>query len=172
MKNRMFIGGLVAVLIGLAAPTWAELKVAVFDAAEVMTGSNAAKRAAATLESRVEAAQERINGLEKPLLEKQKQLREQAAVMAPDKAREAQAAFTRELAAFRQQAQNIQNDLESENLKLRQRIAAGVRTVVEKMAKEKGYDVVLPKGLVFFSSAAVPDLTQDVLTRTNAVLDQ
>ncbi|MCA3244647.1 MAG: OmpH family outer membrane protein [Alphaproteobacteria bacterium] len=163
---------LVALLAGFSLPAFAELKVAVFDAAEVMAGSNAAKRAAGTLEGRVKAAQARINDLEKPLLEKQKQLREQAAVMTPDKAREAQTAFNRDLAAFRQQAQRIQGDLEDENVKLRKRISDGVRSVVEGLAQEKGYDLVLPKGLVFYSGAAVPDVTKDVLARTNALLDK
>lgn len=163
---------LVALLAGLALPAFAELKVAVFDATEVMAGSNAAKRAATNLQGRVKSAQARIDDLERPLLDKQKQLREQAAVMTPEKAREAQTAFNRELATFRQQAQRIQSELETENVKLRQRITESVRTVVAQLAQEKGYDLVLPKGLVFHSSPAVPDLTKDVLARTNALLDK
>lgn len=173
MKNKIFTPLLLALgLLGLGLPAWAEMKVAVFDAAEVMASTNAAKRAATTLEARVSSAQTRINGLEKPLLEKQKQLREQAAVMAPDKAREAQTAFNRELAEFRQQAQKIQGELEAENIRLRQRIADGVRTVVSQLAQEQGYDLILPKGLVFYSGKGIPDVTKDVLTRANRALDQ
>ena len=170
MMKRVWMAMAVAAVV--AAPAWAEMKVAVFDATMVMAGTNAAKRAAGALEGRVSSAQQRISALEKPLLEKQKQLREQAAVMAPDKAKEAQAAFAKDLAAFRTQAQQIQEDLDSENAKMRKRITDGVRTVVEQIAAEQKYDLILPKGLVFYSGKAVPDISDEVLKRANALLDK
>jgi outer membrane protein len=161
-----------ALLMALALPVWAELKIAVFDATEVMANTNAAKRAAGALEGRVNAAQARINALEKPLLAKQKQLQEQKAVMADDKFQAARAEFGKELNAFRQQAQEIQGGLESENTKLRRQITDGVRTVVGQLAAERKYDLILPKALVFHSSANVPDVTDEVLKRANALLDK
>jgi outer membrane protein len=168
--QKILIGILASV--SLAMPAWAELKIAVFDTNAVLAGNNAAKRAASAMESRVSAAQSRIQQLEQPLLTKQQQLREQTAVMTPEKAREAQAAFAKELSAFRQQAQTIQSSLETENQKQRGRIAEGVRTAVAQLAQEKQLDLVLPKGMIFFSSNAVPDVTAEVLSRANAILDK
>ncbi len=163
---------LVTALLGMAAPVWAELKVAVFDANEVIGKANASKRAASVMEGRVAAARAEIDGLEKPLLAKQQLLRQQAAIMTPEKAREAQAQFAKELVAFRQQAEKIQTGLEKENQQQRQRLSEGLRSAVAQLAKDKGFDLVLPKGMVFFSGASVADITPDVLTRTNALLDK
>jgi outer membrane protein len=165
---------LFVVLAGLlcAGVAQAELKVATFDANEVMASTNAAKRAAGALEGRLESAQRQIAALEKPLLEKQKQLRDQASVMAPDKAKVAQEAFGKELAEFRSKAQEIQGGLDAENAKLRSRITDGVRTVVAEIAKEKQYDLILPKALVFYSGQNVPDISDEVLKRANVLLDK
>jgi outer membrane protein len=158
--------------LALVAPAWAQSKVAVFDAPQVIASTNAAKRAATALEGRVKDAQTRINALEKPLLDKQKQLREQQAVMAADKFQQAQEGFAKDLASFRQQAQGIQQSLDDENIRLRKQIAEAVRTVVEQIAKEQKFDLVLPKGMVFFAGANVPDISAEVLKRANALLDK
>jgi Skp family chaperone for outer membrane proteins len=93
-------------------------------------------------------------------------------VMAPDKAKAAQAEFGKELSEFRRKAQEIQTQFDAQDAKLRARIAEGVRTVVSEVAQEKKYDLILPKSLVLHSSVAVPDITAEVLTRANALLDQ
>lgn len=155
-----------------AMPAHADGKIAVFDAQQVINGTNAAKRAITELTGKRNAAQSKIDTLEKPLLEKRKKLAEQQAVMAADKFRAEQEAFAKELVAFRNQAQQIQNGLDEENLKLRKRIADAVRSAVEAIAKEKGYDIVLPKGMTFYTSANVPDVSSDALARANKLLDK
>lgn len=175
MKHTSLKTALMAAVMALGAailPAHAEGKLAVFDAQQVINGTNAAKRAISTLTTRRDAAQTKINALEKPLLEKQQKLREQQAVMAADKFKQAQADFAKDLAAFRVQAQQIQGDLDEENLKLRKQIADVVRSVVEQIAKEKGYDVILPKGMTFYTSANVPDISAEALARANKLLDK
>jgi len=66
----------------------------------------------------------------------------------------------------------IQSDLDEQNLKVRKQIADAVKSAVESIAKEKGYDIVLPKGVTFYSSANVPDITADTLARANKLLDK
>ena len=150
----------------------APANVAVFDAQQVINGTNAAKRAVTELTSKRNAAQARIDALEKPLIEKQEKLRGQQSVMAADKFQAAQTEFAKELKTFRTQAQKIQNDLDEQNMKLRKEIADAVRTAVEGIAKEKGYDMVLPKAVTFYTSAAVADISTEVLSRANKTLDK
>lgn len=146
--------------------------VAVLDAQQVINGTNAAKRAVAELKSKQASAQSRIDALEKPLLEKKQTLISQQGVMAADKFKQAGADFSKELDAFRQQAIKIQTELDEQNMKLRKQINDAVRTVVEQIAKEKGYDVILPKGMTFYTSTNVPDISADALARANKLLDK
>lgn len=171
--------GLAAIAIALSgfvgaahAQAAAKPTMAVFDAQLVINGTNAAKRANADLTSKRNAAQTKINALEKPLLEKKQKLIAQQGVMAADKFQQASADFSKEVDSFRGQAQQIQNDLDEQIIKLRKQIADAVRTVVEQIAKEKGYDVVLPKGMTFYTSANVPDISADALARANKMLDK
>ncbi len=167
--------GLMAMVLAVGAAFGANAapaNVAVFDAQQVINGTNAAKRAVTELTGKRNAAQARIDALEKPLIEKQEKLRGQQSVMAADKFQQAQADFAKELNTFREQAQKIQNDLDEQNMKLRKQIADAVRTAVEGIAKEKGYDVVLPKAVTFYTSAGVADISTEVLSRANKTLDK
>lgn len=171
MKTKLW--GLMLAAAAAVTPAWAaDMKVAIFDANVVMNSTNASKRAATRLEARVNEAQKKIADLEKPLVAKQQQLREQQSVMAPDRAKQAQEEFAKELGEFRKKASAIQEELEVENSKLRKQLAEGVRKVVADLAKEREIDLILPKGMVFHASAEVPDLTDEVLKRANALLDK
>ncbi len=169
--------GVLALVMAVAAVVGANAQaktptIAVFDAQQAINGTNAAKRAISELTGKRNAAQSKIDALEKPLLDKQQKLRSQQGVMAADKFQQAQADFAKELNDFRQQAQKIQNDLDEQNMKLRKTIADAVKVSVEGIAKEKGYDIVLPKGVTFYTSPNVVDISTEVLARANKVLDK
>jgi outer membrane protein len=150
----------------------AELKIAVLDSQKVINDTNASKRAVETLKKNRDEAQKKINALEAPLVEKQKKLAEQQKVLAPDKFAEAQTAFQKDVAAFRAQAQTIQEGLEKNGFALRKQITDAVKGVVNKIAAERKYDLVIPKAMAFYTSANVTDITAEVLAQTNAALDK
>jgi|GEM_PF-2149051 len=162
-----------AVALGFAAAAHAaDAKIAVFDAQMVINGTNAAKRAVKDLTAKRDAAQAQINALEKPLIAKQQKLREQQSVLSADKFQDEQKAFAKDLADFRAKASDIQSGLDEENLKFRKQITEAVRKIVEQIAKEKGYEVILPKGITFYTAPDVPDISDDVLARANKALDK
>ncbi len=161
----------VMALTGVSAMA-ADLKIAVMDSQVVVNKTNAADRAVKTLKAARDAAQTKINALEAPLVEKQKKLAEQQKVLAPDKFAEAQKAFQQDVAKFRSQAQAIQVDLDKQGVNARKTITDTVKSVVDKIAKERGYDLVVPTAMVFYSSGNVVNITNDVLAETNKMLDK
>ncbi|MFZ2587226.1 MAG: OmpH family outer membrane protein [Alphaproteobacteria bacterium] len=150
----------------------AELKVAVLDGQMVINQTNAAKRAVETLKGARDAAQKQIAALEAPLVDKQKKLADQQKVLAPDKFAAEQQAFQKDVAAFRAKAGGIQTELEKKGLGLRKQIADTVRGIVESLSKQRGYDLVVPKAMVFYTSANVTDISAEVLAQANAALDK
>lgn len=165
-----------AALVAVAAFTGqanaAELKIAVLDSQKVINETNAAKRAVDTLKKQRDDAQKRINALEAPLVEKQRKLAEQEKVLAPDKFAEAQTAFQKDVATFRSQAQGIQDGLDKNGFALRKQITDVVKGVVNKLAAERKYDLVIPKAMAFYTSSNVTDITAEVLAQSNAALDK
>lgn len=171
MKKQM-LAAAAMMMVAVSGVHAAEGKMAVFNAQDVIDDTNAAKRAITTLTAKRDAAQAKIDALKKPLIEKQNKLREQQGVLSAEKFQAAQAEFTKDLAKFRTDAQAIQTDFDNENMKVRKELDDAVRTAVEALAKEKGYDVILPKGMTFYTSANVPDISAEVLARTNKLLDK
>lgn len=148
------------------------LSIAVFDTQKVMNGTNAAKKASADLMAKSKDAQSRINALEKPLIEKRQKLIGQQGVMAADKFKQASDEFAKELDTFRGQALKIQSDLDQEIVKTRKRISDAVGQAVEQIAKEKSYDLVLPKGMIIYTGPNVTDISADAMARANKMLDK
>lgn len=167
MKNRTFFT--TAALLALAAPTWAA-GFAVVDAQSVMRSANATKSAEVTLTKQREAIIAKVTALQAPLEAKRKELGEQAAVMSADKRAAAEDAFRKDFVAMRTQIQTLQEDFDKQAVAANKRITDAIKLSVAEIAKEKGYDMVLPKGGVHYSAPSVPDITAETLARTNAKL--
>jgi outer membrane protein len=170
--------GLIALAVAFAGITGVHAQaaagkqsIAVFDTQKVMNGTNAAKRANDDFTAKRRAAQQKVNDLEKPLMDKKQKLIAQQGVMAADKFQAASADFAKEVDAFRMQAQKITSDLEDQIMQTRKKIADAVGTSVEQLAKEKSYDLVLPRSMVLFSGPNVPDISNEILARANKILD-
>jgi Skp family chaperone for outer membrane proteins len=173
MNSRKFVAVVAIAVASLTAANAlaAELKVAMLDAQQVINDTNAAKKAVSSLQAKRDAAQKQIDGMEAPLLEKRKKLAADT-TLTGDKAKAAEDSFGKEVAQFREKAINIQRDLDDANLTARKRIADAVKGVVEQIAKEKGYDLVVPKSVILYNNANVPDISAETLKRANAILDK
>lgn len=167
MLNRiMLLAGLIIATAGTAHAAG----IAVLDAQQVVNGTNAAKRAIESLKDKRDDAQNRINKLEKPLIDKRRKLEDQRSVLSNEQFLEKQSELRKELVQFRAEAQAIQEELDRENLKLRKKITDAMRKVVAEMAKKNDYEIVLPKNVLFFADDSV-DISEEVLKRVNAELD-
>ncbi|RYG60111.1 MAG: OmpH family outer membrane protein [Alphaproteobacteria bacterium] len=166
------VAGFALATAGSAQAQAKSLSIAVFDNQKVMTSVNAVKRANDSMTAKTKDAKTRIDALEKPLLEKKKQLSAQQGVMAADKFKIETDAFMKDLENLRQQTAKIESDLNKDMFASRKRIIDGVSAAVEQVAKEKGYDIVLPKGNTIVTSANVPDITSEAIVKANLLLDK
>lgn len=169
MLNRTHIILATAILtLGLMATPLAQ-KIAVLDSQRVVNSTNAAKKAVKELTAARDAAQKKVKKLEKPLLEKRNALEEKKSVLSQEDFLKEQGKLRNDVRSFRLEAQTIQEDLERKNLTFRKKISDTVREVVAEYAKEKGYDIVLPKALLLYATDAT-DISDAVLARTNKKL--
>ncbi len=176
MKTSRITFGIAVLAMAFVAATGAHaqaksLNIAIFDNQKVLTSVNAVKRTNDDMTSKTKAAKAKIDALEKPLLEKQKQLATQKGVMAADKFKEASTGFMKDLENLRQQTAKIEADLNKDMFASRKRIIDGVSAAVDAVAKEKGYDMILPKGMLIYTNVNVPDISNDALARANKLLD-
>ncbi|MCP5405085.1 MAG: OmpH family outer membrane protein [Pseudomonadaceae bacterium] len=173
MKKTVFLAAMMAFAAWAVQPAFAaDMKVAVLDSQQAVNSTNAAKRAMDRIKASRAKALTEVEKLEAPLVEKKKKLMEQQKVMAPDKFAAEEQAFQKDIAALNSKVDAIRVNLDKEQLDLRRQIETAVKGVVEKIAKERGYDMVLPKALVIYSNDGVADITKEVVAQSNAVLDK
>lgn len=144
---------------------------AVLDAQKVVNSTNAAERAVKELVAARDAAQAKIDKLEKPLVAKRKALEEKKTILSQDEFLKEQGLLRNEYRSFQIEAQGIQEDLERQNISVRKKISDTVKAVVAEYAKKKGYDIVLPKALLFYATDST-DISDDILKLANQQLDK
>ncbi|HEX2858894.1 MAG TPA: OmpH family outer membrane protein [Alphaproteobacteria bacterium] len=171
IKNFAIAAAMGAAALTAGQAMAAELKIATLDAQQVINDTNAAKRAVSSLQAKRDAAQKQIDGMEAPLLEKRKKLAADT-TLTGDKAKAAEESFGKEVAEFREKAINIQRDLDQANLTARKQIADAVKSAVDAISKEKGFDLVIPKSVILYNTSNVPDISAETLKRANALLDK
>lgn len=145
------------------------LKIGVLDAPLIINTSNAAKSANKALEKQVKEAQEKIAGLEKPLVAQQKKLQEDRAVLSSEKLAEKEAELRKNIRAFQLEKQSMKEAIDRENIKMRKDIAQKVRKIIETYAKEKGFDLIIPESAGIFYKPEM-DITKEVLELVNKEL--
>ncbi|MFZ2620817.1 MAG: OmpH family outer membrane protein [Alphaproteobacteria bacterium] len=168
MKKVLMTLGL-ASMVTMATAAQAELKVAVLDVVQVVNASSANQKAEQALTKQRDDAQGKINKLEAPLLEKQKKLEERKSVISQEQYLEEQGQLRKDIRQFKAEAQTLQEGLQREALRRRKEIIETVNGIVTTMAKARGYDVVVPKNVVLFSSDAI-DISKEVLDEVNKKL--
>lgn len=174
VKRRMIAlaAGLVALAAAAAAPIVSAQErsrttnIATVDVQVLMLESTAGKTALAQVEAMRTAYQQDINGKIARIVDAYETLaRERSAL--------SDAAYERRLLDLRRQAANDESEVQERQEKLDsaldealQQIAVAIEQVVNQTVKEQRLMMVLPRSTII-GTAAVPDITQDVLKSLN-----
>ena len=156
-------------LIGSEVAAADKVMIAIMDASAVINGTNAAKQAREILKTETTKAQAKIDSMETTLIGQQKELQAKKSILSSDKYADEEDKLRKEFRDFRAKAQEIQEELDKKNLKLRKEITDTIKKVVDKMAKERDYQIVLAKNMVLYSADYI-DISDEVLKRVNKEL--
>lgn len=168
MKQIIKLFMLMIALCALSSPVLAATKssIAVIDAPNVINNTNAAEEAREILRSKTTEAQTKIDAMEKELTTLKEDLEKKRSVMSDEKYTEANLKLSQQVRDFRNQAQSIQEELDRQNIVLKKQITDQLTKIVEELAKEKGYEIVVAKHLLLFSNENI-DISEEVLQRLN-----
>ncbi len=143
--------------------------VAVVDMQRVMADSKAANSARSQLESKQKSFQAQVGKTESDLQKKDQELAKQRSLLAADE-------FKNKLTDFRKKAAEAQKDVQQKRLKLRRAfemsivtIQKKVTSIVAQIAKEKGYNLVVPTAQSLYFDKSL-DVTSEVLKRLDSQL--
>jgi len=143
--------------------------VAVVDLQHLMRESKAGKTIETQMEGLRQTFTDSIALQESELRQEEKDLQEQAALLAPD-------VLTERRRQFEEKVVNLQRDVRTQQQGLEQTYAGGVSQVrqviidiLTKMVEERGIDLVMPQTAVLVGTRTL-DITDDVLSRLDQQL--
>ena len=166
------------ILLAMAPAFAAAPNVGVVDVAEVMSKYNKAIETKAGIDKSVQTSREAVAEREKELQSLRADLestvkRSQDPILneagkrsLQSEAQIKQGAFQQRQNEYVQFVQSAQGTIQQRVQEMERQVVADVRVQADKIAKEKGLQLVLPKAVTFFNDASL-DITADVIEALN-----
>lgn len=139
-------------------------KIAYVDLERTLIETPAGKRASARFEKSLKAKQNELDKERKALEQFQAELEKQAAMLKPEVRAQRQREFQQRAAKLQESFMKFQSELANERAKLIQEVLKKAGPVIEKVAKEKGYQVVVDRAAVIWANDAL-DITAEINRR-------
>ncbi|MFB3885515.1 MAG: OmpH family outer membrane protein [Thermodesulfobacteriota bacterium] len=164
-KRLVMIVGIILFVGGWFGPVLAaELKIGFVDIQRAVNECNAGKEAKKALTKEMEKFQRLIAEKQKELQTMKDTLDKQDKMLTPESRAAKEKEFQTKLRDFQRWGQDSQNDLTQKQKDLEKNIGTGVQKVVQKIAVDEGYTLILDKNepMVLFSARSA-DLTDQVI---------
>ncbi len=163
MRN-VWIGGLLAVLLGFSTVSWSEeIKIGFVNVARVLQQAPQAEAAKKRLEKEFAPRDKRLVAMQKALKKLQDKMSRDAAVMSDAERRK----LEREILSKQRELKRAQEEFREDfNLRRNEELGKLQRQVFEaikSLAKDEGYDLLLTDGVVYASDRV--DVTEKVQQR-------
>lgn len=141
--------------------------IAVLNLRKVFAASEAGKKAQQEMEKKVKELQEKFNKEEEALAALQDEIEKKSSVWNEEKKQEKAIEFQKMRRDLRVKQEDANLELKRMEEQQLSPIRKELEQVIEKIAKDKGLDVILPSDVVMYSSDAV-DITDEVTGALNA----
>lgn len=159
MKKMMIL--LAVLLAGTMAQ--ADSKIGFVDMQKAVQATTAGKKAKQELEAEFEKRKKELQKKEADLKKMGEDLEKKKSVMSEEALQKRQMEFQEEMMKYRDQVGKSQLEIQKKDRDLTQPILDKMRRVIEKVAKEKGMDIVLENTAMVLYAQKANDLTDDVI---------
>lgn len=148
----------------LAAAVSAQVKVGVINVQDAILKSDEMKKAASDLDAKYKVRQNELQKLQSDLQSIEQQLG--SGKLNPQAGADLQAQGTRKQRDLQRLSQDLQTDVDADRNEILTKAGAKMRTVVEKLAADKGLDMVVDVSQTVYFKPAL-DITNEALTAYN-----
>jgi len=169
LRNALSTATAAAVLLASAAPAWAQTpapgpRVAFIDLQRVLARSAAGVAAREQLERDKAAMQKDVEAKRKELEALREELEKKGPLMTADARRDKQDQFERKRRDAARLADDFQKELEKKEAVLLQKVLQEVSGVIEKVGKERNYQIIVERQRAAVLYAAPDaDLTEEII---------
>ena len=155
------------VALFVALPAWAGT-IAVVDFQRAVTDTTEGQQAQKTLDTMFASKKLELERAGATLEKEIADFQARAAILAPDARVDEERKLAQKQGEYQQNLMVAQQEMQQTYMKLLQDLDTKMRAMSEKLAKEKGYDLVLDRAVVVYMSSNTVDMTEDLVTRYNA----
>lgn len=153
-------------MLAVIASVNAFAKIAVVNSQYILENSEVTKSMNIEIKDATKKAQEELTAKEEELMKKQEELVNKRAILKAEEYKKQEIELQKEVIAFRKEVKKIQQTLGIQNKQAMQEIAGKISEIVERIAKKEGYEIVMSKGLLMYSSDKI-DITKQVIEELN-----
>jgi len=170
MKMLSMIALSVSLLASVSSKSFAdEVKIATVDVQKALQTSESGKKALSQLEKEFNDKKKQLQSEEASIKKMGEEFRKQSLALSDEARNKKQGELQERIMKFQSTTARSQADIQQRQLDLTQPLLIKLRSIVNEMAKKKGYSLVLEKNenTVLFSQEK-DDLTGDVVTAMNS----
>lgn len=160
MKMMTMLSALL--LVGSMARA-ADTKIAFVDMQKAVQSTAAGKKAKSDLEGELEKRKKDLQKKDADLKKMREDLEKKKSVLSEEALAKKQQEFQEEFGQFQQTVQKSQLELQKREQDLTGPILKKMKTVIEKVAKDKGYTLVLENSAMVLYASKDADITDDVV---------
>ncbi len=146
----------------------ADTTIVVLDMQKALSGSEAGKKAQQAMEKKVKELQEKFKAEEEALMVLQEDIEKKSSVWSEEKKQDKAIEFQKKRRDLRVKQDDANLELKALQEKQLGPILQEMEKVVDKLAQEKGYNIILPRAAVVFAGKTV-DVTDEVTKALNDV---
>ncbi|HYB97958.1 MAG TPA: OmpH family outer membrane protein [Candidatus Limnocylindrales bacterium] len=161
MKKFVFSAAAFLV-VASAAPAAAELKIGYIVTQRLMQETKLGKDAQATLKGRLEDAQKKLDGKLESVKKLEADVEKRMAVLNEDEKKKLGDEYEKQLREAKRMKEDYQRDLSKAEAEVMGNMTQKLRGVIEKFAKENGYDLILDASVTLYVSGD-GDVTDEIL---------
>ncbi len=143
--------------------------IAVISMQEIMRQSTAAKSLKSQLEAKQKSLQAEVKSKEESLQKEEAELSKQRSTLSAEAFKEKVKAFSKKASDAQRDVQQKKGAVDKSMANALGEIQKAVNTIVNEMAKEKGFKLALPTSQIIYADSSM-DITNEVLAKLNAKL--
>lgn len=163
MKTMKWFAALVLLVPALAL---AEIKIVVVDPERALAETQEVKARVAKFQSDMQGQENKLRSLRDEIMKLEERLQKDGVTMSREQGQKLSDERDAKVIEFRSLQQILQQRMEQSQEELRAIMSPKLEKAVTDLANERGYDLVLLRQAVLFSSSVV-DITKDVTAQIN-----
>jgi outer membrane protein len=160
--RQALICGAALVLMAVAVPAHAEVKIAYVDIQRALNECNAGKKARSTIRDEALRAQTKLKREQSQVQALKDELDKKGMLMPPDQRQNLEDQLTKKLRSFQDDVKNERDELHQKDNEATAAIVRDLATVVHRLGEKAGYTVVMEKGGLLWGIPSA-DITDQVI---------